>query len=453
MADASAPITSTDDLLDYFRSSEKPVDRWRIGTEHEKIAIDAESGRRVPYEGDRGIGALLQRIATEDDWKPIYEGSNVIALQKDGASITLEPGGQIELSGAPLRTARETCKEFNTHVDLVNRLSADMGIVFLALGVDPLHGVPDIPVMPKGRYEIMREYLPTRGDLGLEMMHASATVQANFDYASEDDMVDKLRTAMGITPIVSAIFANSCLSEGRENGYVTKRLAIWSDTDPDRCGLLHFVFEDGESGEPFGYRRYAEWALDVPMFFLVREGRYRPAHSKTFRQFLDEGFEGERATVGDWDIHLTTLFPEVRLKRIIEVRGADTVPRGLICALPVLWKGILYDAEARQEAWALVRDFSREQREDAHLAVARHGLAAEIAGESALELARAVVASSGRGLRRILERGETDSDERSFLDPIHEILDEGRSPGEAILELWRGSWQGSTERLIEYARY
>jgi glutamate--cysteine ligase len=453
MADAAAPITSTDDLLDYFRSGEKPVERWRIGTEHEKIAIDAESGRRVPYEGDRGIGALLQRIATEDDWKPIYEGANVVALLKDGASITLEPGGQIELSGAPLRTARETCKEFNAHVDLVNRLSADMGIVFLALGVDPLHAVPDIPVMPKGRYDIMREYLPTRGDHGLEMMHASATVQANFDYASEDDMVDKLRTAMGITPIVSAIFANSCLSEGRENGFVTKRLAIWSDTDPDRCGLLDFVYEDGETGEPFGYRRYAEWALDVPMFFLVRDGRYRPAHTRTFRQFLEDGFEGERATIDDWDTHLTTLFPEVRLKRIIEVRGADAVPRGLICALPVLWKGILYDAEARQEAWALVRDFTREQREEAQLAVARQGLAAEIGGESALELARAVAASSGRGLRRILERGETDSDERSFLDPIHEILDEGRSPGEAILELWRGPWQGSTERLIDYARY
>jgi glutamate--cysteine ligase len=286
------------------------------------------------------------------------------------------------------------------------------------------------------------------------MMHASATVQANFDYASEADMVDKLRTAMGITPIISAIFANSCLSAGRENGYVTKRLVIWGDTDPDRCGLLPFVFEDGSGGgEPFGYRRYAEWALDVPMFFLVRDGRYRPAHSQTFRQFLEDGFEGERATLGDWDTHLTTLFPEVRLKRIIEVRGADTVPRGLICALPVVWKGILYDALARREAWALVEGFTMEQREAAQLAVARHGLAAQIAGESALELARAIVAISGHGLRRILERGETDSDERSFLDPIHELLDEGRSPGEAILELWRGPWQGSTERLIEYARY
>ena len=263
--DESPEIGGTDELISYFRDGETPREQWRIGTEHEKILLQEGSYDRVPFEGERGIEALLGRIAEIDSWQPVLEGDRLIALKKDGASITLEPGGQIELSGAPLRAIRETCREFNAHVDLVNEIAAELGIIFVALGIDPLHPVSEIPVMPKRRYEIMREYLPTRGALGLDMMHASATVQANFDFSDEADMVSKMRTAMGCTPIISAMFANSSIAAGGPAGWASKRVEIWRDTDPDRCGLLPFVFEPD-----FGYRRYVEWALDVPMFFMFK---------------------------------------------------------------------------------------------------------------------------------------------------------------------------------------
>jgi glutamate--cysteine ligase len=437
-----------DDLVGYLSAAETPVEDWRVGTEHEKIGIYEDSRERVPYEGDRGIGALLQRIADAEAWKPVYEEGKPIALLKDGASITLEPGGQIELSGAPLRTVRETCAEFNTHVDLVKHLSRDFGIAWLSLGSDPLHQVSEVPVMPKRRYAIMRRYLPTRGVLALHMMHTTATVQANFDYRDEADMVSKLRTAMGCSPIVSALFANSSISEGKPNGFTSRRVEIWRHTDPDRCGMLDFVFDPD-----FGYRKYTEWALDVPMFFIVREHRYIPAKGLSFRAFMERGLEGEQATLDDWDLHLTTLFPEVRLKRFIEVRGADAVPRSLICALPALWKGLLYDAEARGAAWSLVQDWSARQRDESLEQVARLGLGAQIAGRPVLELARELTEIASAGLRRIAERQETDRDERHFLDPIREQLELGKSPGQVLLDRWNGSWQGRLGRLIDYARY
>jgi glutamate--cysteine ligase len=448
MGDSDRAVGSLDDLLAFFYAGETPESDWAIGTEHEKIGVYEATGERVPYEGEYGVGALLRRISECDGWKPVYEEENVIALLKDGASITLEPGGQIELSGAPLRTIRETCREFNNHVDLVKDVASDFGIAWLALGVDPLHEVSEIPVMPKHRYEIMRSYLPTRGSLALDMMHASATVQANFDFSSEADMVSKLRMAMGCTPIVSAIFANSPVSAGRETGYVSKRVAIWRDTDPDRCGILHFVFDEG-----FGYREYAEWALDVPMFFLIKDESYIPAEGTTFRQYMERGFAGHHATEQDWNMHLTTLFPEVRLKQVIEVRGADAVPRDLICALPALWKGLLYDAEACEAAWSLVSGFSREQREAAQVDVAHHGLGAQIGGRPALELADELVSISDAGLRRIASRTGLEADECSFLDPIRVFIERGKSPGELFLERWREGASTSRERLIEYSRY
>ena len=448
MNDSQAPVRSLEDCIAYFRSGETSEDEWVIGTEHEKIGLYADTGERVPFEGERGIGALLARIAQREGWKPISEGENVVALSRDGASITLEPGGQIELSGAPLATIRETCREFNSHVDLVNEESQDFGIRWLALGVDPLHEVPAIPIMPKQRYRIMRDYLPTRGALALDMMHASATVQANFDFSDEADMALKLRTAMGCTSIISAIFANSSISAGRENGFASKRMAIWRETDPDRCGLLDFVFE-----EDFGYREYAEWALDVPMFFLVRDGRYIPAKGLSFRKFMRDGLAGCEALQSDWDLHLTTLFPEVRLKRIVEVRGADMVPRGLVCALPALWKGILYDADAQEAAWQLVSGFDLQEREDAQEAVARSGLGAEVAGRPVIELARELVAIASEALQRIGERRGIEGDERSFLEPIWEQLEVGMSPGEVLLDRWRNQWRGSREKLLEYATF
>ncbi len=446
MSEATEPIGSRDELIDYFRAGEKPASQWRVGTEHEKIGIYSDTGDRVPYAGDRGIGALLGRIAQADGWEPVEEGGSPIALRKDGASITLEPGGQLELSGAPLATSRDTCREFTRHVELVKRESAALGITWLALGVDPIHPVSTIPRMPKGRYAIMSDYLPTRGGHALDMMHATATVQANFDFCDETDMIQKMRTAMGCTAITSAIFSNSPISEGRPNGFVSKRVRIWRDVDPDRCGFLPFVFDPD-----FGYAQYAEWALDVPMFFVVRDHEYKPAAGMTFRQFYEKGFEGTRATLGDWDLHLTTVFPEIRLKRYIEVRGTDCVPPDLICAVPALWKGLLYDAEACNAAWELVCGWGDADREDGLDTASAHGLGGSVAGRSMLAWAQDLVAIARDGLGRLAtpEAG----DERSFLDPIDEVLARGQSPGEVLLARWNGDWAGSMDRLIDYARY
>jgi len=448
--DDRARSTTLDDdaLVDWFRAGETPLAESLVGTEHEKIGLYADTLDRVPYEGERGIGALLEAVREKVGWEPMMEGPHLIGLKQGGASITLEPGGQIELSGAPLRTARETCREFNTHVDMLNEVSEAFGIVWLGIGEDPVHPVSEIPHMPKARYDIMRAYLPTRGTRGLEMMHATATVQANFDYASESDMVEKMRMAMGIGPLASALFANSPIAAGAETGFVSSRVNIWRDTDPDRCGMLEFVFEPG-----FGYRRYMEWALDVPMFFIVRDGQYRPAHSVTFRRFMESGFEGEQALLSDWDLHLTTLFPEVRLKQIIEVRGADSVPRDLICALPALYKGLFYDDRARAEATDLVADWGPAERQEGLDQVARVGLEARVGGKPILERAEALVEISAGGLERLVDVGLADADEDVFLAPLRAIVTDGHSPGRGLLERWRGEWAGDVRRLIDYARY
>ena len=447
-SDDPRPIESVRDLVDLIASGEKPRAQWKVGTEHEKIGLLADTLRRVPYDGPRGIGEVLRRIAEQDDWEPIVEDGRTIGLSKNGASISLEPGGQLELSGAPLATIHETCHEFSAHLELVRRVSEPLGIVWLSLGIDPIHPLAEVPRMPKARYAIMRDYLPTRGELALDMMHLTATVQANFDWLDEPDMVSKLRMAFAVTPIVAAIFANSSVAEGKQAGFVSRRLHIWRFTDPDRCGTPAFVFEPG-----FGYERWVEWALDIPMFFVVRDERYLPARGTTFRAFLERGFDGHRATRGDFDRHLTTLFPDVRLKRVIEVRAADAVPSGLICALPALWKGLLYDDDACAAAAALVADWTRDEREAALETVARRGLAARIGGRPLLDLARRLVDVAGEGLRRLGAAGQLDLDERGFLEPIRAQLALGKSPGEVILERWEGDWNRSVERLIEYARY
>lgn len=442
------PVEGVGDLLAYFRAAEKPRERWRVGTEHEKVGVYADTGDRVPYEGPYGIGALLEKIAASEGWERVEERGRVIALSNEGASITLEPGGQIELSGAPLDTTKQTCAEFNTHVDLVKRLSDDFGIAWLGLGIDPFHEVDEIPIMPKRRYDIMRAYLPTRGGLALDMMHATATVQANFDYASEADMIAKLRAGLLATPIVSALFANSAISGGRANGYVSKRLIIWRDTDPDRCGLIPFVFD-----EDFGYARYMEWALDVPLFFIVRDGEYHAGDGTTFRDFMARGFAGTRPTIKDWDLHLTTLFPDVRLKRIIEVRGADTVPRAHICALPAVWKGLFYDPESLAAVHALLGNLKPAELDAGQLDVARLGLRGELAGRPVVEWARELVGIADAGLGRIHADGWSDHDERHFLDPLREQIEKGVSPGEEILERWRGEWNRDRQKLIAATRY
>jgi len=448
----SQPISTVDELVDLIRGGEKPPERWRIGTEHEKIGLHEADLSLVTYEGPQGIGALLDRIAnTDEGWERVFEEDNVIALLKDGMSITLEPGGQFELSGAPLRTIHETCSEFNTHLALMKEVSEPLGIVWLGLGIHPIHPVDQLPIMPKERYRIMRRYMPTRDSMGLIMMFATATVQANFDFASEADMVEKMRLANGVSPIVSAIFANASISERGTNGFASKRLASWEHTDPDRTGILPMIFEPD-----FSYRRYVEWALDVPMYFIVRDGVYQPAHTLTFRKFMNEGHGEIRATLQDFDTHLTTLFPDVRLKKIIEVRGADAVPRGLTCSLPALWKGILYDAEARSAAWDLasvVIDPELEALNAARSDVARRGLGARFGKRPILDVARELAEISREGLRRIAHAGTVDPDETPYLQPVFEQLELGKSPGEIVRERWEGEWAQSIDRLVDYARY
>jgi glutamate--cysteine ligase len=442
------PIGSLDDLVAYFRGGEKPAERWRVGLEHEKLGLQLADLRPVPYEGERGIGELLERIARSDGWQRVYEGSTLVALDREVGSVTLEPGGQFEFSGRPAPTVHELRRDLEAHLALVKRESEPLGLVWLALGNQPFHDVADVPRMPKERYRIMREYLPRRGALALDMMHVTASVQASFDFADEADMTQKLRLALGLAPVTSALFANSSLAAGKPSGFVSRRVHIWRNTDPDRCGLLPFVFEPG-----FGYRRYAEWALDVPMFFIVREGRYLPMHGKSFRRFWADGHAGHVATLADFERHLTTLFPEARLKRLIEVRSADAVALPLALAVPALWKGLLYHAGAREAALELARVWDTEEREGALEAVARAGLAARVGRRAVLDLAREMVAIAARGLQALGQRDAEGRDESALLEPLQAVLERGTSPGQVVLERWEGEWRRDPRRLIEATRY
>lgn len=443
-----APIGSIDDLVGLFASGEKPREAYRIGTEHEKVGLRAATLAPVPFEGPDGIEALLERLAGRPGFERVREDGHTIALKQDGASLTLEPGGQLELSGAPLRTIHETCKEFHDHLELLKADTEALGLVWLGLGIHPFHGVEELPRMPKKRYDIMRSYLPTRGDLALEMMHMTATVQVNLDFSDEADMARKLRVGLALTPVVSSIFANSSLVRGKNSGYVSRRLHIWNHTDPDRTGGLPFAYRDD-----FGYRDYIEWALDAPVFFLMRGERLIPLGRKTFRSFLAEGHEGERATLADFDLHLTTLFPDVRLKRFIELRGADAVPPGLTCSLPALWKGLLYDPQALADAAAWIADWTPAEVAQGLASVARRGLQGELRGRPMLEWARDVTELASAGLARIDDRNASGEDERRFLEPVREQIALGKSPGQVVIERWEGEWQRSGERLIQYARY
>ena len=450
-AELERPIESLDDLVDYFRAGEKPRDRWRVGIEHEKLTLRTGSWEPVPYEGPRGIEALLARLGQEPGWTPLAEDGRLMGFDGDGLGVSLEPGAQVELNGRPVANLLETRAELDAHLALLRRLAEPLDITFFGLGAQPFHPVKELPQVPRERYRIMRRYLPARGELALDMMHATASLQASFDYADEADMVDKLRTALAVTPIAAALFANASIALGRPSGFVSRRLHIWRHTDPDRSGLLPFAFD-----ADFGYRRYAEWALDVPMFFLVRDGVYLPMEGKPFRRFWREGHEGERATLADFERHLTTLFPDVRLKRLIEVRCADCPPAELLCAVPALWKGILYDRDARAAARALAGAWTPAQRDDVHADVARRGLAAVAparggrAGdrsEPLLPLARELVAIARAGLRR------PTGGEGVLLEPLEALLERGKSPGEIVLERWQGEWAGDPRRLIESTRY
>ncbi len=441
-------IEGVDDLVETFRRGEKPADRFRVGMEHEKIGLDASTLEPIPYFGQRGIEAVLRRGEVLG-FEPLEEDGHIVGLARDGTSVTLEPGGQLELSGAILHNNHETCRELTEHAFLAHGIGDELGIVWIGGGHHPFARRQAVPWMPKARYRVMRDYLPRRGQRALDMMQLTCTVQANFDYASEEDMVRKMRAALSVTSLVSALYANSPLREGKPTGWVSERQRIWLDVDPDRTGLCPFVFD-----EDFGYRRWVEWALDVPMFFLRRGGKTLGGICGTpFRRFLEEGFEGHRAHVGDFEDHLTTLFPEVRLKGYIEVRGADGCRRELNCALPALWKGILYDAEACAAATELMADTDPATREALRRAVARDGLQAVVGEVRVLERARELLHISAEGLRRQAALDENGRDERVYLDPLAELVEAGESPGHRLLALWEGAWQRRPEALVAHCRF
>ncbi|WP_368933585.1 glutamate--cysteine ligase [Brevundimonas naejangsanensis] len=449
----TAPL-SRDQLIHAMSKGEKPRDQWRIGAEHEKFGFDKSTLRRPAYDGPGGIKAMLDGL-TRFGWTPVLEGDHVIALERRNAegfsaSISLEPGGQFELSGAPLKDIHDICNETGQHLMEVKQVADQLNLGFLGLGFDPLWRREDIPVMPKGRYDIMRAYMPKKGKLGLDMMLRTCTIQANLDFDSEADMVMKFRTSLALQPIATALFANSPFTEGRPNGFLSARANVWTDTDPDRTGMLDFVFEDG-----FGYERYADYALDAPMYFAKRGEIYIDLSGQSFRAFMDgklDALPGDRATVQDWADHLTTLFPEVRLKQYLEMRGADGGPWSRICALPALWAGILYDAPSLAAAWDLCKDWDIADHERLRRDVTRLGLKAEVGGRSVREIAVDMVAIAKQGLKNRARFSGGMVDERGYITELEDIADSGVTSADRLLELYNSEWGGDISRVYrDYA--
>lgn len=453
MSDA-APL-SKDQLIQAMSKGEKPRDQWRIGAEHEKFGFDRTSLKRPGYEGANGILAMLQGLQ-RFGWTPVEEAGYLIALERRNAegfsaSISLEPGGQFELSGAPLQTIHDICSETGQHLMEVKQVADQLNLGFLGVGFDPLWRREDIPVMPKGRYNIMRAYMPRKGQLGLDMMLRTSTIQANLDFESEADMVMKFRTSLALQPIATALFANSPFTEGRPNGFLSARANVWTDTDPDRTGMLDFVFQDG-----FGYERYADYALDTPMYFAKRGETYHDLSGQSFRAFIEgkvDALPGERATIKDWGDHLTTLFPEVRLKQYLEMRGADGGPWSRICALPALWAGILYDAPSLSAAWDLCKDWEIEDHERLRRDVTRLGLKAEVAGRSVRDVAVDMVSIAKQGLKNRARFSGGMVDERGYISELEDIADSGVTSAERLLDLYHGEWKGDLSRLYRDFAY
>jgi glutamate--cysteine ligase len=443
------PLTFQD-LVAWFEAGNKPKSAWRVGAEHEKFVFRLGSYEPVAYDGPAGIHALLNGLK-RFGWAPVMEGETIIGLERNGANVSLEPGGQFELSGAPLQDMHEICDETGNHLAEVKAVADELGLGFLGLGHTPLWRRDEVPIMPKGRYKIMREYMPKVGNLGLDMMFRTCTVQANLDFGSEADMVLKFRTSLALQPICTALFANSPFVEGKPSGYVSSRARIWTDTDPDRTGMLGFVFEDG-----FGFETYARYALDVPMYFAKRGDRYIDLSGKSFRKFMDGDLPempGQRPSIKDWADHTTTLFPEVRLKQYLEMRGADAGPWSRLCALPALWTGIFYDDAALAAAWDLAKHWSVDDHERLRADVARIGLKAQIAGRSVQDVAKDMVAIAKEGLKRRNRLSGGMVDETGYLAELEEIADSGITPAERLLELYHGPWKGDVRRVFEDFAY
>jgi glutamate--cysteine ligase len=443
----SPPIEGRADLLAVFEGGEKPREDWRIGTEHEKFVYRTSDHRAPSYDEPGGIRDLLNGL-TEYGWQPIIENGNVIALSGADGNISLEPAGQFELSGAALENLHQTCGEAARHLDQCKVVGERLGLGFLGTGMWPDKARTELPIMPKGRYAIMLNYMPKVGSLGLDMMLRTCTIQVNLDYSSEADMVKKFRVGLALQPVATALFANSPFTEGKPNGYKSFRSHIWEDTDPDRTGMLPFVFEEG-----FGYERYCDYALDVPMYFVYREGKYIDVAGESFRDFLDgklPQLPGEKPTITDWTDHLSTAFPEVRLKSFLEMRGADGGRWSRICALPALWVGLLYDDQALGEAWELVKHWTIESREKLRHQVPKLALDAVTPdGQPMGEFAGRVLDIAAEGLTRRARLNSAGDNEGGFLDPLRDVVATGMTPADRLLARCNGPWNGDVSHIYE----
>jgi glutamate--cysteine ligase len=447
------PIERHEQLAEYLADGCKPKQDWRIGTEHEKFGYCKDTHLPIPYAGERSVLAVLKGLRDGHGWDGVYEGENLIGLEKDGANVSLEPGGQLELSGAPLETIHQTCDEVNQHLRDVKDIAEKVGVGFIGLGAAPEWTHEQMPLMPKGRYELMDAYMQKVGTMGRVMMRRTCTVQVNLDFGSEADMVQKMRVAIALQPVATALFANSPFFEGKVNGHKSWRSRVWRDLDPARTGMVPFVFD-----ESFGFESWVEYALDVPMYFVYRDGKYINALGQSFRDFLKgklPALPGELPTMGDWADHLTTLFPEARVKKFIEMRGADGGPWRRLCALPAFWVGLMYDQTALDAAWDMVKGWDAETREAWRVAASEDGLQAEVGGRVMRDIARDVLEIAREGLRARARPGAGGMvpDERHFLHALEDSVTDAKTPADELLEAYNGPWEGDLSRIYEAASY
>ena len=447
------PIEHEGQLAEFLEAGCKPKEAWRIGTEHEKFGYCRDTLKPLPYEGDRSVKAMLEGLRDRFGWQGIEEGGYLIGLEKDGANISLEPGGQLELSGAPLANIHETCDEVIDHLREVRAVAEGIGADFIGLGAAPIWRHEDMPMMPKGRYKLMTPYMDKVGTHGTQMMYRTCTVQVNLDFASEADMVKKFRVALALQPVATALFASSPFFEGKPTGYKSWRSRIWRDLDQSRTGMLPFVFEEG-----MGFQRYVDYALDVPMYFVYRDGKYINALGMSFRDFLKgelPALPGEKPTLSDWADHLTTIFPEARIKQYMEMRGADGGPWRRLCALPAFWVGLMYDSGALDAAWDLAKGWSAETRDAWRIAAGRDGLDAEVEGMRMRDLATEALAIAEAGLKARARPGLGGlvPDERHFLNTLKDEVETGITLADELLEKYHGAWGGDLTRIYEEYSY
>jgi len=442
----SVPLREKSQMIDYLAAGEKPVEDWRIGTEHEKIGFCNAKLLPLPYDGPCSIKAMLEGLQ-RFDWEPVEEKGKLIALKRDGASVSLEPGGQLELSGAPVEHVHQTCAEVTRHLREVKEVADEIGAGFLSLGFRPDTKLEDVPIMPKGRYQIMRDYMQKVDTHGREMMFRTCTVQTNLDFGSESDMVKKFRVSLALQPLATALFANSPFKEGKLNGYKSYRSRVWLNTDKDRTGMLPFVFDEG-----FGYEQYVDYALDVPMYFVYRNGEYLNAAGKSFRDFLDGNLDvvpGQVATLSDFEDHLSTIFPEVRLKQFLEMRGADTGPWDELCALPAFWVGILYDTSALNAAWDYVKDWTAEERLLMRVDVPKQGFQTAFRGKTMQDIAKDILKISRSGLNARAKMNSHGENETVFLQELDRMALTAESNADRLIGLFKGEWDGDIIRTYK----